>query len=71
MASILREEVTAVHHWTDHLFSFKTTRNQGFRFKNGHFTIFGLEREGKPLMRAYSLASANHEDELAYREEIT
>ena len=66
MATILREEVTAVHHWTDRLFSFKTTRNQAFRFKNGHFTMIGLEREGKPLMRAYSLASANYEDELEF-----
>lgn len=66
MANILREQVTAVHHWTDRLFSFKTTRNQGFRFKNGHFTMIGLQSEGKPLMRAYSLASANYEDELEF-----
>ena len=66
MATIMREQVTSVHHWTDRLFSFKTTRNQGFRFKNGHFTMIGLEREGKPLMRAYSLASANYEDELEF-----
>ncbi len=66
MATILREEVTEVHHWTDRLFSFKTTRNPGFRFKNGHFTMIGLEREGKPLMRAYSMASANYEDELEF-----
>jgi ferredoxin--NADP+ reductase len=66
MAQILREEVTSVHHWTDRLFSFKTTRNPGFRFKNGHFTMIGLEHDGKPLMRAYSLASANYEDELEF-----
>jgi ferredoxin--NADP+ reductase len=66
MATIMREEVTAVHHWNERLFSFKTTRNQGFRFKNGHFTMIGLENEGKPLMRAYSLASANYEDELEF-----
>ena len=66
MANILREQVTAVHHWTNRLFSFKTTRNQGFRFKNGHFTMIGLQSEGKPLMRAYSLASANYEDELEF-----
>ena len=45
MAELLREEVTEVHHWTDSLFSFKTTRNPGFRFKNGHFTMIGLEQE--------------------------
>ncbi len=66
MAQILHEQVTAVHHWTDRLFSFKTTRDPGFRFKNGHFTMIGLEQEGKPLMRAYSLASANYEDELEF-----
>ena len=66
MATLLREQVTEVHHWTDRLFSFKTTRDPGFRFKNGHFTMIGLEREGKPLMRAYSMASANYEDELEF-----
>ena len=60
------QTVTQVRHWTDRLFSFKTTRNAGFRFKNGHFTMIGLELEGKPLMRAYSLASANYEDELEF-----
>ena len=66
MATLARERVTDVHHWTDRLFSFKTTRSQGFRFKNGHFTMIGLEREGKPLLRAYSMASANHEEELEF-----
>lgn len=66
MATLLREQVTNVHHWTEHLFSFKTTRNPGFRFENGHFTMIGLEREGKPLLRAYSMASANYEDELEF-----
>ena len=66
MATILREQVTDVHHWTDRLFSFKTTRDRGFRFENGHFTMIGLEREGKALMRAYSMASANYEDELEF-----
>jgi ferredoxin/flavodoxin---NADP+ reductase len=66
MASLLREQVTDVHHWTDSLFSFKTTRNASFRFKNGYFTMIGLEHEGKPLLRAYSMASANYEDELEF-----
>lgn len=66
MTALLKEEVTAVHHWTDRLFSFKTTRNPGFRFRNGHFTMIGLEQDGKPLLRAYSLASANYEDELEF-----
>ena len=44
----------------------KTTRNSGFRFKNGHFTMIGLLQEGRPLMRAYSIASANYEEELEF-----
>ena len=66
MSNLLTEQVTDVNHWTDTLFSFKTTRNSGFRFKNGHFTMIGLERKGKPLMRAYSIASANYENELEF-----
>ena len=66
MSELLREAVTDVHHWTDNLFSFKTTRNAGFRFKNGYFTMIGLEHEGRPLLRAYSMASANYEDELEF-----
>ncbi|WP_101758628.1 ferredoxin--NADP reductase [Oceanicoccus sp. KOV_DT_Chl] len=66
MAALLTEQVTQVNHWTDTLFSFKTTRNSGFRFKNGHFTMIGLQQEGRPLMRAYSIASANYEDELEF-----
>ncbi len=66
MATLLREQVTAVHHWTDRLFSFRTTRDRGFRFKNGHFTMIGLEQGGRPLLRAYSMASANYEDELEF-----
>ncbi|TGD75842.1 ferredoxin--NADP reductase [Mangrovimicrobium sediminis] len=66
MATLLREQVTDVHHWTDRLFSFKTTRDKAFRFKNGYFTMIGLEHEGKPLLRAYSMASANYEDELEF-----
>jgi ferredoxin--NADP+ reductase len=66
MSSIGHEEVISVHHWNDTLFSFKTTRDPSFRFKNGHFTMIGLEHEGRPLMRAYSIASANYEDELEF-----
>jgi len=62
----MTETVTNVHHWNDTLFSFKTTRDAGFRFKNGHFVMVGLPDEGKPLMRAYSIASANYEDELEF-----
>lgn len=66
MANLLTEQVTGVKHWTDTLFSFTTTRNSGFRFKNGHFTMIGLQQEQRPLMRAYSIASANYEEELEF-----
>lgn len=66
MATIGSEEVLSVKHWNDTLFSFTTSRDAGFRFKNGHFTLIGLEHEGRPLMRAYSIASANHEDVLEF-----
>ena len=66
MSTISREEVTEVHHWTDSLCSFKTTRNSGFRFRNGQFAMIGLEVAGRPLLRAYSMASANHEEHLEF-----
>ncbi len=64
--ALLKEKVTHIHHWTDKTFSFKTTRNAGFRFKNGEFAMIGLEIEGKPLLRAYSVVSPNHEDHLEF-----
>lgn len=66
MSNLTKETVTSVHHWNDTLFSFKTSRDPSFRFHNGHFTMIGLELEGRPLMRAYSIASANYEDELEF-----
>ena len=67
MAALMTERVTHVHHWNDTLFSFRTTRDQSFRFKNGHFVMIGLPaEEGRPLLRAYSIASANHEHELEF-----
>lgn len=66
MSSLLKERVLDVHHWNDTLFSFTTTRDPGFRFRNGHFTMIGLEQEGRPLLRAYSITSANYEDRLEF-----
>lgn len=66
MSNLIRETVTSVHHWNETLFSFTTTRDQGLRFKNGHFTMIGLEVEDKPLLRAYSIASANYEEEMEF-----
>jgi ferredoxin--NADP+ reductase len=66
MSLVNQETVLHVRHWNDSLFSFTTTRDRGLRFKNGHFLMIGLEVEGKPLMRAYSVASANYEDHLEF-----
>jgi ferredoxin/flavodoxin---NADP+ reductase len=60
------ETVLSVRHWTPTLFSFTTTRDQAFRFSNGHFTMLGLPVNGKPLLRAYSIASANYEEHLEF-----
>ena len=60
------ETVLDVRHWTDDYFSFTTTRDDGFRFDNGQFVMIGLEVDGKPLMRAYSIASANWEEQLEF-----
>jgi ferredoxin--NADP+ reductase len=66
MATIGSERVLTVHHWNETVFSFTTTRDSSLRFENGHFVMLGLMIEGKPLMRAYSIASANHEDFLEF-----
>ena len=66
MSAFHREKVVSVRHWTDTLFSFRATRNSAFRFQNGQFAMIGLEVDGRPLLRAYSMASANHEDELEF-----
>ena len=67
MSAFLEETVISVHHWTDRLFSFKTTRDPALRFSNGHFTMIGLRQpNGKPLLRAYSIVSANYEDHLEF-----
>ncbi|MDR6294004.1 MULTISPECIES: ferredoxin--NADP reductase [Inquilinus] len=66
MSNFYEERVLSVHHWTDTLFSFKTTRDPTFRFKNGQFTMIGIQVEGKPLLRAYSVVSPNYEDGLEF-----
>lgn len=66
MASHGTERVLSVHHWNSTLFSFTTTRDPGFRFENGHFVMVGLMVDGKPLMRAYSIASANYDEFLEF-----
>ncbi|MBB3889493.1 ferredoxin--NADP+ reductase [Phenylobacterium haematophilum] len=60
------ETVTWVQHWTDELFSFRTTRDPGLRFSSGQFVMVGLEVDGKPLVRAYSIASPSWHHELEF-----
>lgn len=66
MSNLHQETVLSVRHWNDTLFSFTTTRDRGLRFKNGHFLMLGLEVDGKPLMRAYSVASPNYAEYLEF-----
>ena len=66
MSALRNEIVRSVHHWTEELFSFRTSRDKGFRFASGQFTMIGLRVDGKPLLRAYSIASAHYDDELEF-----
>ena len=60
------ERVTRLHHWTPSLFSLHTTRDAGLRFLSGQFVMLGLEIDGKPLLRAYSIASPHYDEELEF-----
>ena len=60
------EHVLGVHHWNDTLFSFTTTRGPSLRFESGHFVMIGLEVEGRPLLRAYSIASPHYAEHLEF-----
>ena len=64
--NVTAQTVLAVHHWTDRLFSLTLTRDPGFRFENGQFAMIGLMVNGRPLLRAYSMASPNHADTLEF-----
>ena len=66
MSTFGTETVLQVHHWNETLFSFRTTRDRSLRFRNGHFVMLGLPVAGKPLLRAYSVASANHAEHLEF-----
>ena len=61
------QTVTQVTHWTDRLFSFRVTRPQSLRFRSGEFVMIGLLGDnGKPLLRAYSIASPAWDEELEF-----
>jgi ferredoxin--NADP+ reductase len=66
MSNFYEAEVLSVHHWTDRLFSFTTTRETSFRYQSGQFAMIGLEVEGRPLMRAYSMVSPHYEEQLEF-----
>ena len=64
--NLSEQTVLAVHHWTDRLFSLQLTRDPSFRFENGQFAMIGLMADGKPVLRAYSMASPNHAETLEF-----
>lgn len=66
MAAFETVRTLSVHHWNDTLFSFTTTRAPSFRFESGHFVMIGLPINGKPLLRAYSIASPAWEEHLEF-----
>jgi ferredoxin/flavodoxin---NADP+ reductase len=66
MSNLNQERVLSVHHWSDSLFSFRTTRHPALRFRNGHFVMLGLEIDGRPLLRAFSMVSANYDEHLEF-----
>lgn len=65
-ATLHAEKVLWVKHWTDRLFSFALTRPSSFRFRSGEFVMIGLPVNGKPLLRAYSIASPHYDEELEF-----
>jgi ferredoxin--NADP+ reductase len=66
MVAFANETVLNVRHWNESLFSFTTTRDSALRFRNGHFVMVGMPVEGRPLLRAYSIASPNHDETLEF-----
>jgi len=66
MRGLRTATVLDVHHWSDRLFSFTTSRDPGLRFESGQFLMIGLPEEKKPVMRAYSVASAKWEEQLEF-----
>ncbi|KAB7623950.1 ferredoxin--NADP reductase [Alkalilimnicola sp. S0819] len=66
MAALGYETVLDVHHWNDSLFSFRCTRPEELRFRNGQFLLLGLKIDGRPVMRAYSMVSTDADDHLEF-----
>jgi len=66
LALYTTEKLIELHHWSDKLFSFRTTREAGLRFENGQFVMLGLQVGDRKIVRAYSIASANYEEHLEF-----
>lgn len=66
MVAFANETVLNVRHWNESLFSFTTTRDSALRFRNGHFVMLGMPVGERPLLRAYSIASPNHDETLEF-----
>lgn len=64
--SLTVERITDVHHWNEHLLSFTVTRPSSFRFRAGEFCMVGLPKNGKPLVRAYSISSPPYAETLEF-----
>ncbi|HZU65222.1 MAG TPA: ferredoxin--NADP reductase [Novosphingobium sp.] len=65
-AVLTAQTVLAVRHWNERLFSFSLSRPPSFRFRSGEFVMLGLPGEGRPLLRAYSIASPAYADALEF-----
>jgi ferredoxin--NADP+ reductase len=66
MAQVDTEHVLSVHHWNETLFSFTVTRAPSLRFRSGQFVMIGLQIDGRPLLRAYSIASPHYAEHLEF-----
>jgi ferredoxin/flavodoxin---NADP+ reductase len=66
MSTNFEAKVLTIHHWTDRLFSFTTSRDTSFRYQSGQFAMIGLMLDGRPLMRAYSMVSPHYEETLEF-----
>lgn len=64
--SLTVERVTSVHHWSEFVFSFRTSRSPSFRFRAGEFVMIGLPGADGPILRPYSIVSPSWDDELEF-----
>src|SRR5699024_10820419 len=62
-----RQTITHLHTWTPNLFSFRCTRDAGFRFTAGQFARLGVRKpNGMIAWRAYSMVSSPFDEFLAF-----